>query len=408
MIERPPGPPPRTPEELMALQDSGMVDVKHIFEAYGDIFYSSDLGTQLYGLRHPDHIHELLGKKASAFHKRTEDIGPFLGKGLLTADGALWQQQRRRIQPSFSPERISLYSGAIQRQAELVLSRWTPGQVVDVSRDMMRATLGVVCDALFDHDIADVSDAVEDAMTVFQTSTDWQVKRESLKRVDNIIYEMIDTRISDPDPSRIDLLTRLIDATDEDGAMSRRQLRDELITFMLAGHETSSQALTWAWYLLGQHPKVEARFHEAIDQGDDVYIERVAKEAMRLYPPSYALPRVAVEDTTIADYAIPVGAQVIAFIYHCHRDPRWFPEPESFDPDRFDDARNTHPRAFMPFGAGGRACIGKALAMLELVGILKIIGGRVQLRLHPEQEVDLDPSITLRPKYGMRMIVESR
>ncbi len=381
-----------------------MIDSGKYFDRYGDVVFASEFGNDLYWLRHPDHIIELLVPKASHFTKRSHDLGGILGNGLITADGELWLRQRQLIQPAFHRDRIARFESVVRSQAERLIESWRPGEVRDINREMMRVTLGVICEALFDHDIHEVADEIERAMTVFQTSQDRREVGEAIRVVDEIIFDMIERRRVDRGG---DLLSQLVVAAHDEGLMSNQQLRDELITLMLAGHETTSQALTWAWYLLSQHPEIEQRFHEELD-GD--YVERVARETLRLYPPSYALPRIAAVDTELAGYTIPAGSQVIGFIFWTHRDPRWFDDPEAFEPDRFlpESGPAKHPRAYLPFGAGGRSCIGKALGMLELKVILPIIGRRFSLRLHPDQEIGLEPSITLRPKYGMRMVLEAR
>jgi cytochrome P450 len=262
---------------------------------------------------------------------------------------------------------------------------------------------------------------------------------EAIADLDRIVYGLVAARraekkVPDPrahdggaphTPGSADLLHLLVTASDEEGdggGLTEEEVRDEIVTLFLAGHETTSNALTWTWYLLSRHPAVEARLHDELDavlEGRPPslenldrlpYTEQVIKEAMRLYPPVYVMARMAREDTEIGGYPVPRGSEVVLWIYRTHHDPRWYPDPDRFDPDRFAPAAETKlPRlAYAPFGAGPRTCIGKSFAMIEARLILTVMAQRFRFTLAPGQRVEPAARITLGSKYGMKMRVRRR
>jgi cytochrome P450 len=444
----PPGPPPRNGllESLVYyyrfFRDSiGVVQGR--FDRYGDIYYAPSNGVGLYVLRHPEHLWEVLvrdGAKYSKSHTGLETLTKFLGHGLLTTDGDQWRRQRRMVQPAFAKKRLAGYAEMMVDETRRIDGRWPDGAEIDLSREMMELTLRVVCRTLFGHDVRDQTDDVAVAMEAFHgylASPDilpnWlplpNRKRadEALETLDRIIFGMIDARREQrqPRPDPPDLLQMLVDATDEEGdgaGLDDREIRDQLLTLFLAGHETTSHGLTWAWYLLSQHPNELARLHAELDEVlagrppryEDlealVYTRQVFEEAMRLYPPAYTLPRRAEVDTTIGDYDVPAGSEVIMWIYMTHHDARWFPEPEKFRPERFaPGAAAARPKlAYLPFGAGARACIGKVFAMIEAQLMLAELAQRYRFELVPGHPVVPRPRITLAPKNGMPMRVTRR
>ena len=295
-MTRPPGPPEPTVDQVISPHPDPLAEISQWFETYGDVYYSVALNTKMYGLRHPDHIHELLVAKVNSFRKR-EDLTNVLGQGLLTSHGDLWRKQRRLIQPAFDRRRIDGYATEVEREANKLVAQFEHGQTREIERDMRRVTVGIVAGALFSTDVTDYVDEIDRCMMVFQTSREPFAQHRAVKSINRVLFEIIDRRLSRAD-SQDDLLGWLLTASD--GEMSLQQLRDELATFLLAGHETTSIALTWALHLLSENPDVQDSFHDAVDNGDIAYVERVALEALRLYPPSYALPRVALEDTELA------------------------------------------------------------------------------------------------------------
>ncbi len=446
-IKRPPGPArvSANPLSLWAymrrMQSDPVARVLERFEQYGDIYFAPFLRRDVYVLRHPDHVHEVLVAQASKFEKPREGLTAnqlrrLLGDGLLNSNGELWRRQRRLIQPAFRKERLDEYSQVILEHALAWRARQRDGALLDISREMMELTLSIVCKTLFDHEVTTEGDHVASAMRVFRQSfggidaflPGWLPtpgKRRSdaaLAHVDDIVYRLIDRA---PSATRRDLASRLAAALDEEGdqqGMSRRQLRDELLTLFLAGHETTSHALSWTWYLLASHPEAAHALYAEIDavlgerapQLSDLFkmptLERVLSEAMRLYPPAYVLTRVACEDAEIGGYQIPKGADMVLWLYHMHHDARWFPEPERFDPDRFSPERRKRlpPSAYVPFGAGTRTCIGKQFAILEAQLILVTIAQRFRLELASTQPVERDMKVTLAPRGGLRMRLRER
>jgi cytochrome P450 len=301
---------------------------------------------------------------------------------------------------------------------------------------MMELTLGIVCKTLFDHAVTTESDDVASAMRVFRQTfggldavlPDWlptpskRRARNALLRVDQIVYGLIDREQSF---AHENLASRLAKAVDEEGdqqGMSRRQLRDELLTLFIAGHETTSHALSWTFHLLAQHPDVAQRLQAEIDAvvGTErprlshlfqlPYLEQVLSEAMRLYPPAYVLARVAAEDAQLGGYGVPKGADVVMWIYHTHHDARWFADPERFDPERFaPERRKQLPQsAYVPFGAGTRTCIGKQFAIMEAQLIMLCIAQRFSFVALSREPPARDMNVTLAPRGGLRMRLSER
>lgn len=440
---RPAGPPPVTfnPLSLWAysrrMQSGPAERIRERFERYGDLYCAPFLGRDVFAMRHPEHLREVLVTQASKFEKPSKGLTArqltrLLGQGLLNSNGELWRRQRRLIQPAFRKERLDEYAALVVEHTDRMLDGFQPGGRIDVSREMMELTLRIVSQALFDHRVTDETDRVAAAMRVLRQSfgglqaflPDWlplpgmQRTLSALADMDAIIYELIDAPRR---PGGLDLLSTLAAAkSDDDGGgagMGRRQLRDELVTLFLAGHETTSHALSWTWHLLSTHPEVERRLHEELlhvlggrrpttaDLPRLPYAEQVLSESMRLYPPAYVLARVASADAVVGGYTIPKGADVVLWIYHTHHDARWFPDPERFDPDRFSPSRQRAlPQcAYLPFGAGSRTCIGKQFAIMEALLILTRTAQRFSLSAVEGATVARDMSVTLAPKHGLPM-----
>jgi cytochrome P450 len=447
----PPGPPPR--DGLLAtaryaagflLDPMGFVGGR--FARYGDIYYAPSKGRGLYVLRHPDHLREVLVTRAASFtktHTAFARLSLVLGDGLLTTDGDTWKRQRRMVQPAFAHDRLAGYAQVMVEEAARAASSWHGGEERDMSREMMQLTLRVVCRALFGHDVSPRHiDDVGRAMTLFQASLigldllpSWlpSPRRRRLTRVlralDAMTYSVIAERRQRGGQGATDLLQRLLDAVDDEGdkgKLTEKELRDQLVTLLLAGHETTSHALTWTLCLLSQNPDVERALHAELDAVlgpqpggrdpgyDDLaqlpLTEQVFQESMRLYPPVYTIARQAKEDTEIGGYPVPAGSDVMLWLYMTHHDPRFFPEPQAFRPSRFspeEEARRPK-LAYLPFGAGPRACIGKVFAMVEGRLLLATLARRFRFELAPGQRVEAQPRITLVPRYGMKMRLRAR
>ncbi len=437
---RPPGPQPRF---LIGNMPLASPDPLSVFSAwareFGDIFYYRAAWLHVYFLNHPDLIEEVLVRNYKNFLKDrvVRKSRWFFGEGLLTNEGESWLRQRRLSQPAFHRERISSYGEIMTGYTAQMLEKWRDGETRDIHQEMMRLTLQIVVRALFNVE-AEETQQISLAMNyVMRSATGIRLLvppiarylptphmigfRRAVRHLDETVYSIIARHRAHQDSG--DLLSMLINARDEDGSrMSDKQLRDEVLTFLLAGHETTALALTWTWYLLSQHPDVEERLHRELDyvlagglpQFSDLprlsYAERVIKESMRLYPPAWSVARTVISDFELRGYRIPSGANVVMSQWIMHRHPKYFPEPEKFDPDRWLGERSqTLPRfAYFPFGGGPRQCIGASFAMMEATLLLATIAQQFQLRRAPDHRVVPVPSFTLRPKYGMPMTVECR
>jgi cytochrome P450 len=411
---------------------------------YGDIA-RVPLGSEtLYLFSHPDLVRDVLVTNHKNFHKGRglERAKTLLGAGLLTSEDEHHLRQRRLAQPAFHRQRVSAYGATMSAYAAIRRERWRAGAEIDVHQEMMALTLAIVGKTLFDADVEDEAAEIGAALTTTFESfrhgfflpfaqlferlplpATLRFKK-ARARLDATIYRMIAER-RNAGVDRGDLLSMLLLAHDTEGdgrGMSDLQLRDEAMTIFLAGHETTANALTWTLYLLSQHPDVEQRLHAEVDatlgrrlpSADDLavlpYTRMVLAESMRLYPPAWIVGRRAKGPFEANGYSIPARSIVVLCQYAMHRDERWFPDPERFDPDRFLPVRQAErPKfAYFPFGGGPRVCIGEQFAWMEGVILLATIVQRWKLRLVPDHPVALQPIITLRPKYGMRMRVDPR
>jgi cytochrome P450 len=411
---------------------------------YGDIARIPLGAETLYLLNHPDLIREVLVTQHRNFHKGRglERAKTLLGEGLLTSEEDVHLRQRRLAQPAFHRQRIAAYGATMAAYAARRRDRWRDGTVIDAHREMMALTLAIVGKTLFDadveHEAAEIGEATattfESFNALFYLPFGERLERipipatlrfrKARARLDATIYRLIEERRrSGTDHG--DLLSMLLLAQDTEGdgsGMTDLQLRDEAMTLFLAGHETTANALTWTWYLLSQHPDVEARFHAEVDAtlgarpatADDVsqlpYTRMVLAESMRLYPPAWIVGRRAIAPVQVRGFTIPTRTIVLLCQYITHRDPRWFPNPDRFDPDRWAPkvAAERPKFSYFPFGGGPRVCIGEQFAWMEGVILLATIAQRWRLRLVPGHPVALKPMITLRPRHGMRMVVEER
>lgn len=409
---------------------------------YGDVAHFTIASQHVFLLNRPEYIQDVLVTHHRHFVKGRglERAKDFLGEGLLTSEGEFHRRQRRLVQPAFHRQRVAAYGAVMAQYAARTSADWQDGATVDVAQEMMRLTLAIVAKTLFDADVEAEATAIGAAITTLMER--WPrlmsplyplLKRLPLPsnrrlaqagaRLDGTIRQMINERRASGE-DRGDLLSMLLLAQDEEGGggMTDKQVRDEAMTLFLAGHETTANALTWTWYLLSQHPQVEARLHAELDHvlagrlppADDVprlaYARMVFAESMRLYPPAWVVGRRALGAYEIPPYTIPANALLLMSPYVTHRDPRYFPDPTVFDPQRWTPgAQAERPKfSYFPFGGGPRQCVGEAFTWMEGVLLLATIAQRWRLRLAPGHPVVPHPLVTLRPKYGMRMIVERR
>lgn len=389
-------------------------------------------------INHPDLIEEALVRDAKSYIKDapTRALSGVLGDGLLTSEGDRWRRRRRMIQPAFHRERIQAYGETMVRYTERLLTAWAPNHVRELHDDMMRLTREIVAKTLFDADVAgdarEAGDALEALMSRFAETggvpllhripTPSKRRHDAAVRwLDAFIAGLVaDRRRSGRDAG--DLLSMLVAATDEEGRMTDRELRDEVMTLFLAGHETTANALTWTFVLLDRHPAARAALERELDEVlgdrpptvDDLrqlrYTEHVVHETMRLYPPAWAIGREAIADTSLGGYAVPKGTSLWISQYIVHRDPRFFDDPEVFRPERWaGDLQQRLPRyAYFPFGGGPRICIGNTFAIMEAVLVLAAISKRWRVRLQPGRAVVPAPSVTLRPRGPVLARVERR
>jgi cytochrome P450 len=410
---------------------------------YGDIVFYRFLRVPICQLTHPDDIEAVLVHGASNFHKSRDyaALEFILGRGLLTNEGHSWQTQRQLIQPAFRHENISAYARIMADSAAAHLSRWHDKPTCNLHHEMADLTLDIVSKALFgsklSHDtraigteIAAVMDRFfSQAALSFLLPDGFPIPKSprllrSRRHLNRVIFSIIRDRRESPAPAT-DLLQTLLTAADDDGVrMNDVQLRDEIMTLFLAGHETTANALTWTWYLLAQNPDVERALHSELDRVlagrapafSDLprlpYTEMVIKESMRLFPPAWGIGRRALRDFDVRGYRIPKGSNVFILQWLTHRDPRFFSEPLRFDPERWrsDPIRSgALPRfCYFPFGGGPRVCIGAGFAMMEATLLLATIAQRYRFRLLPGPPVVPFFSITLRPKHGLPVRIEAR
>jgi cytochrome P450 len=407
---------------------------------YGDIVTLRFYTFRIYFINHPDYIEEVLVAQNRKFIKgRVLRANKRLfGNGLLTSEGDFWLRQRRLAQPAFHRARVASYADTMVRFTQRLVAEWKGGEERDVHAEMMRLTLQIVAKTLFDADVDREAQQVGHALeAIMELNSDFRklmitpqwlpIPRNinaaiATRRLDKIIFRFIEQRRASGKDAG-DLLSMLLAAQDEDGSrMNDRQLRDEAMTIFLAGHETTANALSWTWLLLSQNPTAEARLHAELDTIlagraptiDDLPNLRctghVITESMRLYPPAWGMARVAIEDTEIAGYPIPKGCGVSLAQWVVHRDPRWYDAPEEFRPERWEgDLLKRLPRfAYFPFGGGPRQCIGNNFAVMEATLLLATIAQRFRIRVVPGHPIVPMPTITLRPRYGIRAKIEAR
>jgi cytochrome P450 len=393
----------------------------------------------------PRYVHEMLLERALDFHKGpTISVygRPVLGNGLITSEDDFHRQQRKLMAPGFVHRRIAGFADTMAADAESAQQGWADGATIDFAREMMRLTLSIVGKTLFDADVLGEADELGRALTVAMQWTIRQSRssipiriplhwntpgnvrvRRAIERIDRTVYRFIQER-RDSGQYRDDFLSMLLLAQDEDDGsrMTDLQVRDECMNLFLAGHETTSNAMAWTAYLLCRHPGIYRRVREEADAAlggrlptaEDAerlpYTLQALKESMRIYPPAYVFGRQAIRDVTLGDFSVPKGQIVLISPYMMHHNPRLFPDPETFNPDRFaPEAEKVLPRyAFMPFGGGPRICIGSHFAMLEAQLILAHLAQRVELTLAPNQPIEPEPLVTLRPRNGLKMIVRRR
>jgi cytochrome P450 len=435
----------------LELRRSQIGTYERVMREHGDVVRlvigPPGLRLNLYCVFHPDGVRDVLAGTRQAYSKRTrgyQEIAEAFGWGILTSEGELWQRQRRLIQPLFTRKQIAGYAELMAEEAAAVARDWEvvaqDGGVVDAHAQMVRLALRVVGRGIFGDDVAKAAAVLDPAFAVLNRHTfrraisplappaSWPTpdNRRAL-RAQRAVYAVVDELIAHRTRAGADgedLLSRLLSARNPEtgAAMDLQQVRDEALIFLLAGHETTSTALTFTLHLLGRHPAEQRLVHDEIDAvlggrpptaADAAALQRTAmavKEAMRLYPPAYAVGRMVEHDQEVGGYTLPAGSQVIVSQFATHRHPSFWPDPEVFDPGRFAPDREAarHRFAYFPFGGGPRACIGSHFAMLEATIAIAVLLQR--FRVHSgQEEVALDTEgITLRPRHAVPIRLTAR
>src|SRR5438876_1468704 len=407
----------------------------------GEVVRLRFLFSPAYLISHPESIKYVLQEHARNYNKDLityKIFQPMLGQGLLINDGPSWLHQRRLIQPAFHRKRLSTYGTLMTEATVAMLERWQAyserGMPLHMAEEMMRLTLRIVGQALFSLDLSQETSTIGSAVTtlleqlgdyVFRPFPPLSVPTPRNRRIqrtihmlDQLVYRMIAERRTRQTEGR-DLLSMLLLAQDEETGqgMNDRQVRDEVVTLLLAGHETTANTLTWTWYLLSQSPEIERRLHAELNEvlGGRVpsvadlpelkYTRMVIEEALRLYPPAPVLSRKAIAADELQGYPIAANSMILISPYAVHRHPALWEEPERFDPERFTPERAAARPAYtyFPFGGGPRMCMGNSFAMMEAQLILSTVAQRYQLRLIPGHRVEPQMVVTLRPRYGLPM-----
>ena len=441
----PPGPKTLIPGgTLFAFRRDPIGFLMSAAHEFGDVAHFQAGSQQYFLVNNPEYIKDVLVTHHASFKKGRglERAKAMLGNGLLTSEGEFHHRQRRLAQPAFHRDRIALYAGMMVEYADRMQhERWREGETLDIAKEMMHLTLAIVGKTLFDTETDAEAEQVRQAlsesmkrfnrfMLPFAEFLDRlplpgnRRYREARDVLDSIIYRIINERRRSGQDTG-DLLSMLLRAQDDEGdggRMTDIQLRDEVITIFLAGHETTANTLTWTWHLLSEHPEIEARLHHELDielagrlpTVEDLphlrYTEMVITEALRLYPPAWIMGRRALKDYQLGPYVVPAGSIVIMSPYVIHHDDRYFPDPFRFDPDRWTpEARASRPQFwFFPFGGGPRRCIGEGFAWTEAIMVIATLAQRWNLRRLPSHPIALQPLITLRPRHGIRMVLTGR
>ena len=416
--------------------------LEYVHRAYGDVARFRVGPSWWYLVAHPEHIWDIMTRRSDVFLKpqlarRLWD--KFLGHGLLTTEGDTWKRQHRLVLPALHRRRISAYGETMVRYTDAMVDLWADGESLDFDEAMVKLTLAIVAKALFDADVSDGAEQVGAAMHVLQQemlehihmpipvprwwpSARNRRKLRAVEDMEDVVRGVIEARRSAGE-DRGDLLSMLLLARDEAGeSLTDKEIRDQSMTLFFAGHETTAHAMTWMWFLLARNPAVTARLVEDIDEvtrgqalslahlGQLPFLEQTVKEAMRLLPSVWVYMKEPTEDVEVGGYLIPKGSPVLISPWVTHRDPRWFPSPQTFDPDRFAPERQkTLPHgAYIPFSGGQRICIGKSFAMMEA----QLVMGRLLQRVRPEVPAEHQPrmksELSNHPEGGLPVVVRLR
>jgi len=431
-------PQPEPPEAELQFDvgstDDSLERMIELFARHGDTYrvYVPSRHSWTYVIHHPDDVKRVLVSNYRNYTKGTgiDRIKLLLGKGIMTSEGELWKRQRAMMQPCFHRRVITRFADLIAQANERFIARWEAlaarGEPVNVTEDMSDLTLEIVMRSLIGRDLERVTQEL--GANPFEV-----VARDSARNLQfvykfrsltGLVQKLIARRRAQPDEEHFDYLAMLLSARDKETGlpMSDGELIDEILTLIVAGHETTASGLNWTWYLLSQHPEAEARLHAELDAAAELpapslvqvealaYTQQVINEALRLYPPGWVLSRRTIEADVLGGYPVPARTNVLLPLYLVHRHPRFWKDPEVFWPERFAPEHEAErPRfAYMPFAAGPRHCIGETLALFEMFVHLYKVARRYRLRYVADKPLELEAGINLRTRHPLHMRLEAR
>jgi cytochrome P450 len=410
---------------------------------YGGIAQFKLLNKSYLLVTNPDYVKYILQDNYKNYVRgRSVETGRvLLGNGLPLIDGDFWLRERRMLQPAFHRERLGKLANVVTNVIDVFMQHWEAklrsNQTLDLDDEMMRLTLTVIIKSMFSAEIDDKIQSLSHAFNVASRFMLWRSQQmwapplsvpiprnveynRALKILNDTIYPLIADRRKNPNDDLLGMMLEMRDADTGEG-MSDQQARDEVVTIFFAGHETTAVTMSWAFYLLSQHPEVEERMRAELENVLDgrqpafadlpklVYLQQFINEVLRLYPAAYLFAREAVVDDVLDGYPIPANTLIFISPFVTHRDPKYWPDPERFDPDRFKSEQvASRPRqVYYPFGEGPHLCIGNNFALMEMQLILSMALQRFRLRLVPNHPIAFKPEATLRPKYGMKMTIDA-
>lgn len=417
--------------------------VSNLKEKYGDVAQFSLLGDNVVLLSIPEEIERVLletGKRYTKFDPPYA-LRTILGNGLVSSEGDFWKRQRKLIAPAFHHQSIKQYADIMTDYTKDLMAEWQHGGERDVHNDMMLLTQRIIMKTLFDVDVSgnaqDAGEAfdammhalgsqmggIEAVLPSFIPTPSRKAMHKGVDYINAMLIELIEQRKGKPSGGKYDLLTMMMDARDDEGQpMTQTQLLDEIRTLYLAGHETTATTLSWTWHLLSQNPEVYAKLEAEVDSvlngqlptADDLpqlaYCNAVIKESLRCYPVAWVFQRTAAEDVELGGYHIPKGTMIWISPWVVHHDARWYPQPDSFMPERWLKEKSEQPmrEAYIPFAGGPRICIGNGFAMMESVLLLATLVQRYHVSLLPNHPVEIEMTGTIRPKFGLKATITSR
>jgi cytochrome P450 len=429
-----------SPTTLLKIGSDTLGFFKSLSEKYGDVVHLRIGAKDVIMVNEPDLICEILTDAHRIFTKgRVLEISKhLLAEGLLTSEGESHRQQRRFVQPAFHKDRFAAYANVATNYSARAQTTWNDNDIRDIAKEMSQLTLGIAGKALFDSDLSNEAKDIREALSEALGLLRWMMLpvpsgllnfiphfrrrfQAARRRLDQTIYRLISEHRANPS-AYDDLLSMLLRQQENGREITDAYIRDQVLTILMAGHETMANALTWTWYLLSENPECETELHRELDTildgrlptFEDVsrlpYARSVLAESFRLYPPAWAIGRKALSEFKVRDYVIPAGSMVMLCQFLVHRDRRYFSQPDRFYPERWSEpSQEQRPKfAYFPFGGGPRVCIGESFAWMEGVLILATLASKWRLALVEGHPVRTQPFITLRPKYGMKMILRRR